>query len=70
MTAFVQLDVDAVRSLPGEQLLVFRVLLGRKVARVIDAELDRRATQATCPAAVIEPQGSHAAKPARRRRAA
>lgn len=70
MTAFAQLDTATVRSLPGEQLLLFRVLLGRKAARLIDAELDRRATHATFADAAVEPAATRTAKPSRRRRAA
>jgi hypothetical protein len=69
MTAFSQLDATTVRSLPGEQLLLFRVCLGRKAARLIDAELDRRATQAAFPGAVVEP-AVRETKRSRARRAA
>lgn len=70
MNAFAQLDASEVRSLPGEQLLAIRVLMGRKVSRLIDAELDRRATETTCPAAVVESSANVQAKSVRRRRAA
>lgn len=70
MNAFAHVDASSIRSLPGEQLLAFRVLLGRKVARLIDAELDRRATHATCPETAIEPAASRNAKHSRRQRAA
>ncbi|MGE3106890.1 MAG: hypothetical protein AB7G11_10245 [Phycisphaerales bacterium] len=70
MNAYAQLDASTLRSLPGEQLLVYRVLLGRKVARLIDAELDRRATAATFPGAMIETPVARSGRAARRKHAA
>lgn len=69
MTAAIALDPTAVQSLPGESLLLMRIMLGRKAARLVAAELDRRAMHATCPSGAVT-QSSRAAKPSSRRRKA
>jgi hypothetical protein len=69
MTALIALDPSAVQSLPGESLLLMRIMLGRKASRLVSAELDRRATHATSSATVVT-QATRSAKPAARRRKA
>lgn len=69
MTALIALDPTAVQSLPGESLLLIRIMLGRKASRLVAAELDRRATYSTCPATVVA-EAPRAAKPGTRRRKA
>jgi len=58
-----------VQDMPGEQLLLLRVVMGRKAARVVSAELDRRATLAILPEAAVA-HAAVVAKPSRRRQAA
>ncbi|MBC7772169.1 MAG: hypothetical protein H7210_06730 [Pyrinomonadaceae bacterium] len=69
MTALIALDPSSVQSLPGESLLLMRIMLGRKASRLVSAELDRRAMHSTCSATVVT-QETPTAKPATRRRKA
>jgi len=69
MTASIALDPATVQTLPGESLLLMRIMLGRKASRLVSAELDRRAMRASCPDGCVAAARS-ASKPASRRRKA